>query len=144
MKGENSRLDTLQAVVVNTKLKYLDEGNVKRRAAAARYTEGLADIAEVTTPAVMNDVEHVYHLYVIRVPRRDELMEHLKSRGIPTIIHYPIPIHLQEAYADAGWTKGAFQVTERYADEIVSLPMFPEISAEQIDAVVEGVRSFHE
>ncbi len=144
VKGENSRLDTLQAVVVNTKLKYLDEGNVKRRAAAARYTEGLAGMAEVTTPAVMNDVEHVFHLYVIRVPRRDELMEYLKSRGIPTIIHYPIPIHLQEAYADAGWTKGAFQVTERYADEIVSLPMFPEISAEQIDAVVEGVRSFHE
>ena len=91
----------------------------------------------------MNDVEHVYHLYVIRVPRRDELMEHLKSRGIPTIIHYPIPIHLQEAYADAGWTKGAFPVTERYADEIVSLPMFPEISAKQIEAVVEGVRSFY-
>lgn len=143
VKGENSRLDTLQAVVVNTKLKYLDEGNAKRRAAAARYTKGLSGIAQVTTPPVMPGVEHVYHLYVIRVPRRDELMEHLKTRGIPTIIHYPIPIHLQEAYADAGWTKGQFPVTERYADEIVSLPMFPEISAEQIDAVVDGVRSFY-
>jgi dTDP-4-amino-4,6-dideoxygalactose transaminase len=142
VKGENSRLDTIQAVVCDVKLKHLDAGNVKRRAAAARYTQGLAGIAKVIRPAVMPEVEHVYHLYVIRVPRREALMEHLKKNGIGTIIHYPIPIHLQEAYADAGWTNDQFPVTEKYAHEILSLPMFPDISGEQIDHVVASIRSF--
>ena len=142
VKGENSRLDTIQAVVCDVKLKHLDAGNARRRAAAARYSAGLADITEITTPAIMTDVEHVHHLYVIRAPRRDALMDHLKNSGVGTIIHYPIPIHLQEAYADAGWTNGQFPVTEKYAREILSLPMYPDITTEQIDYVVDRIHSF--
>lgn len=142
VKGENSRLDTIQAVVCDVKLKHLDAGNVKRRAAAARYTERLSGMKDVITPPLLPNAEHVFHLYVIRVPRREALMEHLKKNGVGTIIHYPIPIHLQDAYADAGWTNGMFPVTEKYAHEILSLPIFPDISGPQIDHVVASVRSF--
>ncbi len=142
VKGENSRLDTLQAVVVNTKLKHLDAGNEARRRHAARYTELLADVPRVTTPFISPDVEHVFHLYVIRIPERDKLMKHLAELGVPTIIHYPIPIHLQEAYSDAGWQKGQFPVTERCAHEILSLPMYPELPEEHITHVTSSIRKF--
>ncbi len=143
-QGENSRLDTLQAVVCNIKLHHLDEGNRKRRAIAARYTERLQGIDELHTPQVRPDVEHVYHLYVVRTPRRDALAAYLKNAGITTIIHYPVPIHLQPAYADRGWRKGQFPLTEAAANEILSLPMFPELTDDQIDYVTDRIRSFFE
>lgn len=142
VKGENSRLDTLQAVVVNIKLKHLDAGNEARRRHAARYTELLADLPWVTTPYVSPEVEHVFHLYVIRVPERARIIKHLADQGVPTIIHYPIPIHLQEAYADAGWSKGQFPVTERCADEILSLPMYPEMPADHLEKVAAALHTF--
>ncbi|HMO49570.1 MAG TPA: DegT/DnrJ/EryC1/StrS family aminotransferase [Kiritimatiellia bacterium] len=141
-KGENSRLDTLQAVIVNIKLKHLDAGNTLRRNHAARYTERLTDIPWVVTPYVSPDVEHVYHLYVVRVPQREQLIKHLADRGVPTIIHYPIPIHLQQAYADAGWKAGQFPITERCAKEILSLPMYPEMPDEHIDYIAQAFREF--
>jgi dTDP-4-amino-4,6-dideoxygalactose transaminase len=143
-QGENSRLDTLQAVVCRIKLNHLDEWNRKRRAHAARYTEQLQGIEELITPKERGDVEHVYHLYVIRTPRRDELADYLKEAGITTIIHYPIPIHLQPAYANRGWKKGQFPHTEAAANEILSLPMFPEMADDQIDYTVDKIRAFFE
>lgn len=142
-KGENSRLDTIQAVVCDVKLRHLDDANHRRKKAADYYTNGLAGLADIHTPLQLGHVEHVFHLYVIRTSQREKLTEHLKKRGIPTIIHYPVPIHLQEAYADAGWKKGQFPATEQLAGEIVSLPLFPEISSSQLDYVIEGVRSFY-
>ena len=143
LKGENSRLDTLHAAVCGVKLKHLDEGNAKRRENARLYTEKLSTIPEIRTPFIRPDVEHVFHLYVIRVPDRENLMAYLKDKGVPTIIHYPIPIHLQEAYQDEGWTAGQFPLTEKCAGEIVSLPMFPELSPEQIDYVTDCIADYY-
>ncbi len=141
--GENSRLDSIQAAVVKAKLPHLDRWNEARRRVAARYTEKLRGIPGVVTPTILPGVEPVFHLYVIRVPNRDGLMEHLKQKGVGAIIHYPIPIHLQKAYASRGWRKGDFPITEEYAGQILSLPMYAEITEEQVDYVVEQIRSFH-
>ncbi len=142
MLGENSRLDTIHAAVLNVKLRHLDGWNAARRRAAALYTKLLSPVPQVATPATPDFAEPVYHLYVVRVPQREKLMEHLRARGIGTIIHYPVPLHLQEAYAGAGWKRGDFPISERYADEILSLPMFPEIKEEQIQWVVGSIREF--
>ena len=142
LMGENSRLDTLQAAVLRVKLAHLDSWNASRRALASRYTQQLAGLAQVKTPVIAPDRESVFHLYVIRVPRRAELMTYLQQQGISTIIHYPVPIHLQEAYAGAGWKKGQFPVAERVADEIVSLPMFAELKEDQVDHVAATIRRF--
>lgn len=143
VKGENSRLDTLQAAVCGVKLKHLDDANARRRSHAARYTERLADLGEIVCPHMSDEVEHVFHLYVLRVQNRDAFMEFLKSRGVATIIHYPIPIHLQEAYQEADWHEGQFPITEQCAKEIVSLPMFPELTDDQIDYVTDCIREFY-
>jgi len=140
--GENSRLDTLQAAVLNVKLRYLDGWNRQRRAAAARYTAALAGLRDVTVPATLTGTEPVYHLYVIRHPRRDALSASLKQHGITTIIHYPVPIHLQKAYASLGLVPGAFPHTERAASEILSLPMFAELTPQQTDHVVRAITDF--
>lgn len=140
--GENSRLDSIQAAVVGIKLKHLDAWSDRRRAAAAGYTERLADVGDIVTPKVAANVEHVFHLYVIRTQQRDALMAHLQDRGIGCIIHYPVPIHLQKAYEDMAWKQGQFPLTEACADEILSLPMFPDLSEAQLDEVADGVRSF--
>ncbi len=140
--GENSRLDTIQAAVLNAKLPHLDAWNAARRRAAARYTEQLAGVGDVATPQILPFAEHVFHLYVIRTARRDALLKFLQERGVGCIIHYPVPIHLQKAYADRGWKRGDFPETERAADEILSLPMFPDITDAQIDYVVQSVRDF--
>lgn len=142
MLGENSRLDTLQAAVLKIKLTRLDGWNAGRRRVAAWYDQFLAGVPGVVTPYVAPGVEPVYHLYVIRAPRRDELMNHLKEQGVGTIIHYPVPIHLQEAYRDAGWKPGDFPITEKYAGEILSLPMFPNLTVEQVRYVADCIRRF--
>jgi dTDP-4-amino-4,6-dideoxygalactose transaminase len=139
-KGTNSRLDTVQAAILNVKLRHLDDWNAARRAHAAVYSDSLADAFIV--PALDPRSEHIFHLYVLRTRNRDELQKHLNSLGIQTGIHYPIPIHLQEAYRDLGLGKGCFPVTEKLADEILSLPMFPELSQHQIEFVLEALSSF--
>jgi dTDP-4-amino-4,6-dideoxygalactose transaminase len=141
IKGFNRRLDTMQAAVLCVKLPYLDGENESRRQAANHYNRLLADFP-VHAPTTTNEREHVYHLYVIRSADRTALQAHLNEAGIATGIHYPIPIHLQPAYEELGYATGDFPVTERYAEEILSLPMYPGITAEAIEYTVESIESF--
>jgi dTDP-4-amino-4,6-dideoxygalactose transaminase len=130
--GFNSRLDTLQAVVLSAKLKHLPRWNEERRAAADRYRELLAPLAgTITLPETLPGNEHVWHLYVVRVPRRDETLKKLNAAGVGAGIHYPVPIHLQGAFKHLGHAAGDFPVAEKAAQEILSLPIFPGITAEQ-------------
>jgi len=139
--GWGYRLDALQAAILGVKLRHLDDWNAARRERAARYDELFADV-EVVTPVALECVTHIYHCYVIRTPRRDELVEHLKEQGIGVVIHYPIPLHLQPAYRDLPYERGDFPVSEACADEVVSLPMFPELTEEQQVRVSEVVKAF--
>jgi dTDP-4-amino-4,6-dideoxygalactose transaminase len=138
--GFNSRLDTLQAVVLNAKLKRLAGWNDARRTAAHRYDELLADLPVVTPPRTLPGNEHVFHLYVVRVPDRDEVVRKLNADGIGAQVQYPIPIHLQGAFAGLGLQEGSFPIAEKAAREILSLPIFPEITADQQSRVVASLR----
>ena len=138
-KGGNSRLDTIQAALLRVKLRHLADWNLRRTEQAARYAQQLAGVSAMRTPVTAPDRTHVFHLYVVRVPRRAELQKYLADRGIQTGIHYPIPIHLQQAYVSLGKGRGSFPVTERVADEILSLPMFAEMTEAQIDYVCHEV-----
>jgi dTDP-4-amino-4,6-dideoxygalactose transaminase len=135
--GTNSRLDTLQAAVLGVKLPYLDGWNDARRRHAHTYDERLANL--VSTPHVSPGVEHVYHLYVVETEHRDAVQKHLRGRGVETGIHYPIPVHLQEACVHLGHEAGDFPVTEAAAGRILSLPMYPELTGEQITYVVASL-----
>jgi dTDP-4-amino-4,6-dideoxygalactose transaminase len=134
--GVNSRLDTLQAVVLSAKLRRLAGWNAARRTAAARYHEMLSDRDDVVRPYTLDGNEHVWHLYVVRVPQRDRVLKELHAAGIGAGIHYPVPIHLTGAFAGLGYAEGAFPVAERTAGELLSLPLFPEITAAQQERVV--------
>lgn len=137
--GFNSRLDTLQAVVLSAKLARLDAWNALRRQAAARYEELLADVPGVTTPGLAGP-EHVWHLYVVRLANRDAVLAKLRADGIGAAIHYPVPVHLTAAFAHLGYGPGSFPAAERAAAEILTLPMFPGITEEQQFAVAESLR----
>ncbi len=136
--GYNSRLHELQAAVLRIKLRRLDNWNEARRSHAARYDEQLADL--VTIPTTADWAEHVYHLYTIRSARRDEIAEALAAADIGHAIHYRIPAHLQQALSDLGMGAGSLPETERAADEVLSLPMYPELTDDQIDEVCATVR----
>ncbi|MBI1391066.1 MAG: erythromycin biosynthesis sensory transduction protein eryC1 [bacterium] len=136
----NRRLDTLQAAVLRVKLRKLDEWNQGRRRAAAAYRERLAGLVE--TPDEATNAMHVYHLFVVRCNERDALQAHLSERGVGSVLHYPIPIHLQPCYASLGHREGDFPITEQYAKTILSLPMFPTLGDEQIGAVVDAIRQW--
>ncbi|HET8933523.1 MAG TPA: DegT/DnrJ/EryC1/StrS family aminotransferase [Polyangiales bacterium] len=138
--GFNSRLDTLQAVVLNAKLKRLGGWNAQRRAAAARYKELLADVPGIVLPETMPGNQHIWHLFVVRVARRDEVLQRLHAAGIGAGVHYPKPIHMQGAFSHLGHRPGDFPVAERAASEILSLPMFAEITVEQQERVVTELR----
>jgi dTDP-4-amino-4,6-dideoxygalactose transaminase len=140
-QGYNRRLDTIQAAVLRVKLPYLDSWNAARRECARMYNEILADTGAVL-PVVAPYAEMVWHLYVIRVKNRDALKTYLSERGIGAGIHYPIPIHLQPAYHSLGYKQGDFPITERFADEILSLPIYPELSPSAIEHVAETIRDF--
>jgi dTDP-4-amino-4,6-dideoxygalactose transaminase len=143
MEGYNGRLDAIQAGWLSVKLRHLTKWNESRRALAHRYNELLADAKDViATPTEPEWTRSVYHLYVVRVTDREALQTALAEGGIGTGIHYPIPLHLQKAYAHLGYPQGAFPVTERVACEIVSLPMFPQMDHAQQDAVVEKTLEF--
>jgi dTDP-4-amino-4,6-dideoxygalactose transaminase len=139
MKGFNSRLDTMQAVVLSAKLKYLDEWNAMRTKAAKVYAEELKGCALVL-PSAAADREHVFQTYAVRVKNRDKVMEGLRAKGIASLIHYPIAVHLQEAYADAGYAKGSFPVSEKVCSEILSLPMFPHMTSGQVREVAQALK----
>ena len=139
--GMNSRLDTVQAVVLNAKLQRLEEWNARRRAAAARYGQLLADVPGVRVPRSMVGNADVWHLYVIRVARRDEVLASLQESGIGAGIHYPYPLHLTRAYRSLGYRRGDFPVAEQAASEILSLPLYPHITPEQQSQVVSALRA---
>lgn len=142
IEGYNGRLDTIQTAFLSAKLPHLAGWNQKRRERAEAYNRLLADVSGIVLPVQPSGFRSVYHLYVIRVKDRDGLMEHLKQAGVGTGIHYPIPLHLQKAYASMNYAHGAFPATERVAEEIVSLPMYPQLTAEQQARVVAGIKSF--
>jgi dTDP-4-amino-4,6-dideoxygalactose transaminase len=140
-RGYNRRLDTLQAAVLRVKLRYLDKWNAARRCNASLYHKFLEGTG-IVLPGEAAGAESAWHLYVIRTERRDELREYLAALGVGAGIHYPIPIHLQPAYRDLGNKRGRFPVTERYAGQILSLPMYAELTSEQIEWVAQAVRDF--
>lgn len=138
-RGVNSRLDPIQAAILRVKLACLDEWTDRRRAIAAAYGESLADTG-LTLPSVPNWAEPVWHLYVVRSPERDALQARLTEAGIGTLIHYPIPPHMQEAYADLAVTPDALPVARQLAGEVLSLPMGPHLGADAAAAVADAVR----
>jgi dTDP-4-amino-4,6-dideoxygalactose transaminase len=143
MIGMNARLDEIQAAVLRAKLPHLETWNEQRRRNATHYTELLSGLEGVIVPRVAHYAQHVYHLYVVRVPRRDQLKAYLEERGVGTGIHYPVPCHLQPAFRSLGYRQDDFPVTEQIAGEILSLPMYPELTAEQQDFVVKAIRGFY-
>jgi dTDP-4-amino-4,6-dideoxygalactose transaminase len=137
--GWNARMDGIQAAVLRVKLRYLDAANEARRRHAAYYDAALAALPAVRRPFAAPYGRHVYHVYAVRVPERDTVLRALADRGIVCGVHYPVPIHLQAAYRALGYRPGAFPVVERCAEEFISLPMFPELTREQTEAVVSGL-----
>jgi len=140
--GFNSRLDALQAVVLRSKLPHLAGWSARRRENAAFYNAALKDVADVVTPFIDPANESIFNQYTIRVPRRDALREHLAGKGIGHAIYYPLPLHLQPCFAYLGYKKGACPESERAADEVLSLPVYPELTRGQLDEVVAAVRGF--
>jgi dTDP-4-amino-4,6-dideoxygalactose transaminase len=140
--GRNARMDELQAAILGVKLRHLDEWNARRRANAAKLSAALADTSLILPMLGGEGIEEVFHLYVVQHPERDRLRAFLGERGVQTGIHYPYPIHLQKAYADLGYEPGAFPVAERLCATILSLPMYAELTGEQIERVASCVREF--
>jgi dTDP-4-amino-4,6-dideoxygalactose transaminase len=140
MVGWNCRMDGIQAAVLRIKLQHLDRGNKLRRAHAAHYDRALDSVEEVITPVQAFWARHVHHIYAIRAQDRDAVLRLLADKGIGCGVHYPVPIHLQEAYRTLGYQQGVFPVAERCAAEFISLPMFPELTSTQIETVTEAVK----
>lgn len=141
-EGINSRLDEIQAAILRVKLRHLDAWNEARRERAAVYGRFLSNMGDIVLPVEAKEAFHVYHLYVIRTPHRDALQAYLRSRGIATLLHYPVPVHLQKAYARLGYVRGAFPVAEAACDRVLSLPMYAEMPMEHAVRVAEAVRAF--
>lgn len=139
--GWNARMDGIQGAVLRVKLKRLERANARRRANAQLYDELLGDNDEIVTPYVAPHNRHIYHVYAVRVRGRDRVLEALAEEGISCAIHYPVPVHLQEAYRGLGYGEGSFPVAERCAREFLSLPMYPELGGEQIQAVVTELKA---
>lgn len=140
MVGYNSRLDTIQAAVLRLKLKKIDKWNFMRQEAARFYDRGLSDTPGVVSPHISQGLNHIYHVYAIRIKKREEFLRKCKENGISVIVHYPIPLHLQKAYAGLGYKAGDFPVAEAVAKEIVSLPIYPHIKKSQIKRVVSLIK----
>jgi len=138
--GWNSRLDEMQAAILRVKLGYLDQWNALRAERAALYNHLLHDIEEVRTPRTMADRTHVFHQYTIRVSTRNEVQEYLLQEGIESAVHYPVPLHLQPMYKDLGYKQGSLPEAEKACDEVLSLPIYPELSDGEIEFVVTGLK----
>ncbi len=141
IRGTNSRLDELQAAILRVKLRHLESWNERRRQIARLYTEQLRDLP-LALPYDPPDGRHVYHLYVVRHPRRDALQAFLRQRDIATLVHYPQPVHLQPAYAELGYHAGSLPFSETAARQVLSLPMYPELGDDEVGAVAGAVREF--
>ena len=142
--GYNSRLDALQAAVLKAKLPHLESWSAARRKNAAYYDAALADIPEIVTPWIDPANTSIYNQYTIRVPRRDELQAQLKAQGIGSNVYYPLPLHLQPCFAYLGYAEGQCPEAERAAREVLSLPVYPELTTAQLDEVITAVRGFFE
>ncbi len=140
MVGWNCRMDAIQAAVLRIKLRYLEQGNELRRAHAAQYYRLLEGLEEVVAPYQAPFARHVYHIYAIRVRERDSVIERLREMGIGCGIHYPVPVHLQEAYSNLGYGVGSFRMAEQTSQEFISLPMFPELTPAQVEMVAENLK----
>jgi dTDP-4-amino-4,6-dideoxygalactose transaminase len=141
LHGYNSRLDELQAAILRVKLRHLDTWNARRAEIAGRYSAGLAGVPLVL-PFCAGENTHVYHVFALLTEKRDALQQFLGARGIPTIIYYPLPLHLQKVYAELGYGEGDFPVAEDVARRILPLPIYPELIDAQVDYVVETIRQF--
>lgn len=144
--GMNSRLDGIQAAVLHVKMKYIDQWNEQRRQLGAKYSELLADVKQLTLPVTHPDSDHIYHLYVVRAEdetQRDALMKYLQDKEIGVGIHYPIPPHLQPGYQNLGYKVGDFPLSEDASKRMLSLPIFPELTDEQLNYVVSTVKEFY-
>jgi dTDP-3-amino-3,4,6-trideoxy-alpha-D-glucose transaminase len=142
MVGTTARLDALQAALLRVKLRRLDGWNDDRRRIGAALRAGLEGTSVELPAAATADGDHVYHLFIVRTSQRDALREHLDRHGVSTAVHYPFPIHRTEAYADLGMGEGSLPVAERLAEEILTLPLFPTMSDEDVTRIVDAVRSF--
>jgi dTDP-4-amino-4,6-dideoxygalactose transaminase len=141
-KGLNSRLDEFQAAFLRVKLARLDDWNARRKQTAAEYLRALAGITDLGLPQVPDWADPVWHLFMVRHPQRDLLQKHLAAGGVATIIHYPVPPHLQKAYAEFGYQRGSFPISEKLADEVLSLPMSAHQSEAETNYVVEQLSNF--
>ncbi|MFD2923011.1 DegT/DnrJ/EryC1/StrS family aminotransferase [Halobacillus naozhouensis] len=143
--GYNSRLDEIQAAILNVKFKKISEFSEQRRQRAKFYSQKLKEIVSeyVSTPTEREGNYHVYHQYTLRVKRRDELKEFLKENGIDSMIYYPVPLHLQPVFEELGYKRGDFPVTEKAIDEVLSLPMYPELRREDQEYIVEKIEQFY-
>jgi dTDP-4-amino-4,6-dideoxygalactose transaminase len=139
--GTTGRLDALQAAILRVKLRHLDDWNAHRRRAAAELRRALQGTGVQTPVGPMDDGDHVYHLFVVRSEDRDQLREHLGESGIASAVHYPVPVHLTEAYGQLGYQAGSLPVAEEMAEQVCSLPMFPGIDDDQISAIAAAVAS---
>jgi dTDP-4-amino-4,6-dideoxygalactose transaminase len=142
-RGHNSRLDPMQAAFLRVKLKYVDEWNARRKRIAEFYSANLKDILALVLPQIAPYADHVWHLYVIGCDKRDQLQSHLQQCGIGTMIHYPVPPHLSEAYADLKYQNGAFPITEELSRSILSIPIGPHLSLDDAAFVVENIKQFY-
>jgi len=142
MIGLNCRMETLQGLVLNHKLKYLDNWNKKRREIANRYNESLKEIKDIKLPLSPPYSRGVYHLYVIRTSERDKLKNFLQEKGIGTGLHYPLPLHLQDSLSYLGYKKGSFPISEKVSREVLSLPLYPEIEEKEIIEVINSIKEF--
>jgi dTDP-4-amino-4,6-dideoxygalactose transaminase len=141
--GMNSRLDAIQAAILDVKLKYLDQYVQARQEAAAFYDKELAGIEGLSIPARVSFSTHSFHQYTIKVPqKRTELQQFLHAKGIPSMIYYPLPLHLQEAYHYLGYQKGDFPVSEQLSEQVLSLPMHTELTGEQLMFITSAIREF--
>jgi dTDP-4-amino-4,6-dideoxygalactose transaminase len=144
VEGFNGRCDALQAAALRVKLKHLPDWTEKRRENAARYVSFLEDCKQIDLPGLHADCMHVYHLFVIQTAQREYVQKQLMDRGVSTGLHYPVPLHLQAAYNEKGLDKGAFPVTEAYSERLLSLPMYPELTVEQISYVCDNLKDIVE
>lgn len=142
VKGVNSRLDPLQAAFLRVKLQHLDEWNARRSKMAQQYLEAMSHCSDLILPSVAKGVEPVWHQFVLRHPLRDKLQEYLKESGVGTLVHYPVPPHLSGAYADVGWKRGDFPITEELADTVLSIPIGPHLSDEEVAFVIRALQEF--
>jgi dTDP-4-amino-4,6-dideoxygalactose transaminase len=137
------RLDECQAAFLKVKLKYLDEWTKQRQQVARWYDDELKNVGDLILPVVAQNATHVYHIYLVRTNQRDKLNQHLEKHGIGTMIHYPIPPHLQKAYAPLGFKQGAFPIAEEIADTCLSLPIYPGLSVDEVSYICDTVKCFY-